>query len=122
MRDAKDELRLIAFHLPDKRDATRGGIGIGGRIRQVRSTSYSFARPVYTATISEGPIGIRTGPFDNHRLLVGTGLLKVIRWEHRPVSVLIASRIEARPLGLDEGAREAPRGKAVRWRRTAARD
>jgi hypothetical protein len=86
MRDEENELRLIAFHLPEKRDVTRGGFGTGGRIRQVRSTSYSFADPVFTATVSKGPIGIRTGPHDNHRLLVDTGLLKVIRWEHRAVS------------------------------------
>jgi hypothetical protein len=45
-----------------------------------------FYRPGIHATISDGPIGIRTGPFDNHRLLVDTGLLKVIRWEHRQVA------------------------------------
>ena len=86
MRDSENKLRLIAFHLPDKRGIMRGGLGTGGGIRRGRTSGYSFANSVYTATISEGPIGIRTGPFDNHRLLVDTGLLKVIRWQHHPKS------------------------------------
>ena len=48
----------------------------------MRTSSYNFTAAAYTATISEGPIGVRTGPFGNHRLLVDTGLLKVIRWQH----------------------------------------
>jgi hypothetical protein len=59
MRDSEDELLVIAFHLPDERGLFRGGSGTGGRIRQVRTSSYNFTASRTVQTISEGPIGVR---------------------------------------------------------------
>ena len=82
MRDSEEKLRLISFTESNPGIRRRGGLGTGGKISYVKTSGFSFGGDLFTATISEGPIGIRTGLFGGQRLLVDAGLLKIIWWRH----------------------------------------
>jgi hypothetical protein len=83
MRDADDSLRMIAFQLTTENGVKRRGLGTGGKIREVKSSGYTYSGDLYTATISDYDVAVWGGLTPIDRYWVDAGRLKIIRWAHK---------------------------------------
>jgi hypothetical protein len=81
LRDSQEELRLIRFQNESTGLIQRGATITAGKVSLVKTSGYDFSGHLYTATVSPGPTGVLTGILCTHRLLVGAGQLKIIRWD-----------------------------------------